>query len=533
MQFALLFGVMVFFMPSSVALIEDIYPTADGSTEGVPIGCSGGNFQCINERVLIETPPDFSDYVNFSGILPKRDYYHMEDLSYQGTVSRIDIYLFYVQNGGGNVNTLALYDSTEQVQYAIAYIPEASAFQVEDGRWVSVPFTGLSIPSSAVNDMKLRINCELECAVVAMYAGVNYDPQSENNQPVFNQAAYRFFENTNSSGVGAPLAGQDVVAKTPMKGIPFRLRLLIDLAQAGLPAAAGPAYLQVAEKVGECDVNFDGEDYSYVSTSSGDIRFYDNDGVSNGAALTPNANDPSYQGHSVVTQSYIEDNPFYSLSEVPAGSSFLIDYSLVDYSSGGGSNYCFRLVGPEGNILDTYTAVAEIQTALDILAVEFVDSSGSAVANPVVDFGVSSVSFDEQYVGAELGTTNQRIRVINGRNEAMWTLTLQAKNGPSALWLADSNGYDFNDAGGEGFLEVDPSGAVISSVFPANSANGLNRGSSAVFSQGVLDFINIASASNTADAPGIWEFTGIDLMQMIPAGQVSGNYSIDFILTVI
>jgi hypothetical protein len=183
--------------------------------------------------------------------------------------------------------------------------------------------------------------------------------------PTFTQSAYRFFQNTNSTDVGTPLANQDTSATLTSSGQNFRLRSLIHIDTSNLSINGQNFKLQFAQRGADnsCDTSFSGETYSDV-TNSTLIAFNDNSTPSDGAALTSNANDPSHLGHTTLTQTYEESNNFTnSQSAINAGNDGMWDFSLKDNGAPANTAYCFRIVKADDSLLDTYSVIPQIITA--------------------------------------------------------------------------------------------------------------------------------------------------------------------------
>lgn len=181
----------------------------------------------------------------------------------------------------------------------------------------------------------------------------------------YQQSAYRFYENNNSADVGATLAAQDTAATAPSQGTPFRLRMTMHVSVVDAPTSDTAFKLQYAQRSGSCDTAFSGETYADVTTSSGDIRFYDNSSPADGNALTTNANDPTHGSDTIRAQTYQEANNFTNAqTAVSIGEDGLWDFSLVDYSAPGSTSYCFRAVKSTGTTLNSYSAIPEITTAV-------------------------------------------------------------------------------------------------------------------------------------------------------------------------
>lgn len=186
------------------------------------------------------------------------------------------------------------------------------------------------------------------------------------------QAAYRWFVNTDSTSVGgSAIMNSPMIA--PSQGNPFRLRLMLHAGVAQLDLSGTTSILQFAEKSGQCDAGFIGESWTNMSSTSGAIRYYDNSTPTDGAALTANYKDPKHASSTdtgigtdiVNNQIYSEgeNNFINSQSAIPAGEDGLWDFSLVDFSASPGTSYCIRAVQEGEGVLDSYSVVPEITTA--------------------------------------------------------------------------------------------------------------------------------------------------------------------------
>ncbi len=163
--------------------------------------------------------------------------------------------------------------------------------------------------------------------------------------------------------VGAPLAGNNSAATAPVQGTPFRLRLLVHTSVTDLGISAENFKVQFAQRSGTCDTGFVGESYSDVIGSSL-IAYYDNPTPADGWPLTPNVNDPTHGGDTVIPQTYEEANNLTnSESSIAVGEDGLWDFALVDDSAAASTTYCLRLVLADGTPLDNYSVIPEITTA--------------------------------------------------------------------------------------------------------------------------------------------------------------------------
>ena len=178
------------------------------------------------------------------------------------------------------------------------------------------------------------------------------------------QAAYRLFNNANSTDVGTVLAAQNTAASLASTGAAFRVRMLLYMASNKLATNSGQAYkLQFAQQSGTCDTAFVGETYADV-TAATVIAYNDNSTPADGATLTANANDPTDGANTIVNQTYEELNNFTnSVAVVPAGQDGKWDFSLKDNGATASTAYCLRAVKSDGTVLDTYTVIPQITTA--------------------------------------------------------------------------------------------------------------------------------------------------------------------------
>jgi hypothetical protein len=182
--------------------------------------------------------------------------------------------------------------------------------------------------------------------------------------PTFNQSAYRFFNNLDSTDVGTPLANQDTAATLTSAGQAFRLRLLLHVTNK--LALNGQSFkLQFAQRGadGLCDTGFSGETYADVTTSTV-IAYNDNPTPTDGSALTANSNDPTHGTDTIVNQTYEELNNFTnSVAAISSGQDGKWDFSLRDNGAPASTTYCFRVVKSDGTLLNAYSVIPQITTA--------------------------------------------------------------------------------------------------------------------------------------------------------------------------
>lgn len=184
----------------------------------------------------------------------------------------------------------------------------------------------------------------------------------QDNSPAltYDQTSYRFFANTDSTDVGAPLSGKNTVASLAASGDAFRLRQDITVSGGTLEAGAKDFKLQYAGKgFGSCD-SPSGTPSTYTDvTSSTPIAYKDNPTPTSDSALTSNSNDPSPD----VNETYVETNNFTANTDVPSGDAAMWDFALYDNSAPASTAYCLRIVKSNGTPLDTYSKNPQITTS--------------------------------------------------------------------------------------------------------------------------------------------------------------------------
>lgn len=362
------------------------------------------------------------------------------------------------------------------------------------------------------------------------------------NIPDYEQAAYRWYDNADSTAPGMALASQDAVPSLYAPRDRIRLRLLLHVTTTSLLTGSEQFKLQFAQKGASCT----GLSYNDVTTSSA-IAFYNNPTPADGVSITTGATDPAHNGHAIVSQSYEENSPFSTLNGVSVGEDGIWDISLVGNGALANTAYCFRVVKNDGTALTTYTVYPELVTSpTGSLNADIVDASGATVPSPSFSFSGIIAPVTCSTTTATFSNNSQRIRLKNTTDTAGWALTVAATDGSSALWSAGTPKYDFNDGAGSpagcaagldsdtygGQMAIDASGGVVTarSVSMCNTS-GITKGASAAFSEGSLNSITLMSASASAATGCFWELTGVNASQTIPGGQTAGTYSINMTLT--
>lgn len=246
----------------------------------------------------------------------------------------------------------------------------------------------------------------------------------------FNQAAYRLFDNSDSSDVGSVLANQDNPATLSLSGSAFRLRLLLQVNVSDLFEDEGSFKLQFVDKgIGSCVSPSGGTPSTYADVSTSTvIAFKNNATPADGDALTANGNDPTHGGDTVVNQTYEELNNFInSIAVIPLGQDGKWDFSLFDNNSSPTSaTYCFRIVTSDDNVLDAYDVRPEITTSTTVPSLTLtVDPLSLSVGVLVPNSPLSATSTAAVYVSGVGGGYNLQIK----RDDASSTLDLTTDTG--------------------------------------------------------------------------------------------------------
>ncbi len=373
--------------------------------------------------------------------------------------------------------------------------------------------------------------------LAAWIQGIDF---SQIQSPEYTQSNWRMYTTAASTNVGTPLAAQNTPPLLTSIGQTFRLRLLIGVTESSVPIGLENFKLQYAVRSGTCDTSFTGETYADV-TGATPIAYF-NGTPADGDNLTANANDPT-SANTIINQDYEEANNFTNtVATIAAGQDGLWDFSLQD-TTDFGEYYCLRVVEADGTLLDNYSQIPEVTTA-GYLSVDIVDSGGSTVASPVVQFTPISFDFADQTTTGILGISAERIRVTNTTVNPQWSLTIAATSGNTTLWDSTSTDFDYNDPtasagdGGDtdsvgGQLTIDPSGGTITPEGGCTTT-GVSLGSSGAFSEAVIDSITLSSSTGSADTNCFWDFTDLDMSQTIPLEQpAASDYNIDMTLTIV
>lgn len=263
-------------------------------------------------------------------------------------------------------------------------------------------------------------------------------------EPIFEQSAYRFFENIDSTDVGTALETQDTPATLAVAGDAFRLRQLINVSDNQLRQNETDFKLQFAERSGTCDPTFTGETYADV-TASTVIAFNDNATPADGDNLTANANDPINGANIIVNQDYEELNNFTtSVSAIAEGQDGKWDFSLIDNGATANTSYCFRMVESDNTLLDTYSVIPEI-----------------TIPNTFCPAPISSFPYTQGFEGS-IGDWEQSITDDNDWDVNSGT-TPSADTGPTSA--IEGSDYIFVEASGNGTGYPDRRAIITSPCF--------------------------------------------------------------------
>lgn len=342
-----------------------------------------------------------------------------------------DLYVTYVKGGTLNVSTDIYFKAS-----------------LDDG----VTWGGETQLNTVTDDLKyVRTNFMNADRLVALWYNDDLNDIVMNSMGIarFDQAAYKWFSNSNSLVVASALAAQDTAATLTTIGDQFRLRLLLNAGISVVPTNTHHLKLQYAVKSGTCDTSFSGELYTDVSTSTGDIRFYDNsDGSTvSGADMQNSDADPTDGARTIIRENYYEENPFSNDREgIFRGRDGKWDLSLVDYSAPSKTSYCFRVVRENGNVLNSYTVIPEITTASPAASITL-DTDGT------IDYGVlplnstqdNSVSGVNDVQTVTVGTSTADLLIKSSVfDEGSDTWSLESSNGPhKVVWEYSSSTSDY------------------------------------------------------------------------------------------
>ncbi|MDA3821443.1 MAG: fibronectin type III domain-containing protein, partial [Bacteroidales bacterium] len=251
----------------------------------------------------------------------------------------------------------------------------------------------------------------------------------------FNQVSYRFFENTDTTDVGTPIAAQDTSGIIETAATAFRLRTLIHIEQVELPISGQGFKLQLAGKgSGTCASPSGGVPAVYTDvTAASIIAFNDNATPTDDDALTDNANDPQYGAVTTVNQTYEElNNSTNSVSAISVNQTGLWDFALKENGVDAGTAYCFRLVKGDGSLLNSYDTYPEIILSAPVYINEVYASGSTAAEDWIVLYNITTCT--DSLIGWKLNYIESTID-LGGTPNIVWTGTAVDKSSASASFL--------------------------------------------------------------------------------------------------
>ena len=223
-------------------------------------------------------------------------------------------------------------------------------------------------------------------------------------------------------------------------------------------------------------------------------------------ALTSNANDPTYSGHTRVYQTYEEANNATTTTNVPPGQAGEWDYALKDNDGAVTKAYCLRLVKADGNPFSTYTVIPQIAT--------YVKPTISYPYNEVFDYGGSASTtgtITVTDVGGQIISTGNdlRIAIATSSINMLWdtTVTTPTFGGTASGSVDPTVSYE----GGGSVMKIDVTtgfaagdtltiaGAKFTSF---NTAISSTAGYLGIFTDGIADQTYNATTTATAAIRG-------------------------------
>ncbi|HAT72589.1 MAG TPA: hypothetical protein DCS63_07220 [Elusimicrobia bacterium] len=304
----------------------------------------------------------------------------------------------------------------------------------------------------------------------------------------FEASAYRFFTNTATTDVGAPLAAQNALAVLPAAGDPFRLRTLVTVGQVDLPASGQDFKLQFAgQGDGTCAEPSSGTPGDWTDVTALTAIAYSDNVPADKTALTPNAADPLYGVQANINQVYAESGGFLnSVAGIARNRSGMWDLALKDNGMSPGAVYCLRLVRGDGVPLEYYTAYPRVVSP-SVLVLNEVYPSGSPAASDWVELFNNS--------GSTVPLTGWKLDYVEnpidpgGTAIPVWSGAAGQYVNAMSTFLVSGLALDLNAAQSYHVKLLDASGGLVDQVqWPA----GLQPGQSfARVSDGSPDYFEI------------------------------------------
>lgn len=307
---------------------------------------------------------------------------------------------------GGTANQVTYTSATDQAEWEWMLAVTANAATSTTYTIRAVYSGGVALDEYAV------------CSTLTTWAG----------PATFNLSAYRWFANQDSTQVGAVLANTSTPATLSHASSTMRLRLLLHVANNSLTAGAKNFKLQVANKgvAATCSAVSSGN-FADVTTNSGNIRYYDNASVADGALLTATSTDPIHNGDTIVNQTYEEQNNFTATSTISAGQDGKWDFSLINFSTTKDTTYCFRVVESDGTLLSGYTYYPEVTL------VNYAPTISSATDDPDPIETGQNITFTVDWADQDIGDLT---RSFICKSNSFTTSTLTC---PGGIWASSTS----------------------------------------------------------------------------------------------
>ena len=279
----------------------------------------------------------------------------------------------------------------------------------------------------------------------------------------FEQSAYRFFANTDTTDVGAPLAAQDALASLPAAGAAFRLRSLVNIGQVDLPVAGQSFKLQFAgQGDGTCAAPANGSPAVWTDVTTLTAIAFRNNAPADRATLTANAADPQHGVQATLNQVYAESGGFSnSVSGIARNRDGMWDLALQDNGMLPGAIYCLRLVKGDGVPLEYYPVYPRVVSPAALVLNEVYPSGASAAADWVEIYNNSQ---------STVPLTNWRLDYVEntialgGSASTLWTGQAGQYVNAMSTFLVSGLALDLNSAQSYHVRLLDASGGLTDQV---------------------------------------------------------------------
>ncbi|PKM98533.1 MAG: hypothetical protein CVU79_02590 [Elusimicrobia bacterium HGW-Elusimicrobia-3] len=279
----------------------------------------------------------------------------------------------------------------------------------------------------------------------------------------FEQSAYRFFANTDTTDVGAPLAAQDVLAALPAAGAAFRLRALVNIGQVDLPVSGQSFKLQFAgQGDGTCAAPSNGSPAAWTDVTALTAIAFKNNAPADRATLTANAADPQHGVQASLNQVYAESSGFSnSVSGIARNRDGMWDLALQDNGMLPGAIYCLRLVKGDGVPLEYYPVYPRVVSPAALVLNEVYPSGASAAADWLELYNNSQSTVP--LTGWRLDYVENTI-ALGGSASTLWTGQAGQYVNAMSTFLVSGLALDLNAAQGYHVRLLDASGGLTDQV---------------------------------------------------------------------